>query len=152
MLVFGTQWKLWFPNPGKPKENNFETCVFYMYKFFSGFPCATMEIPPFLRAVEMITSRFRSLNERGNPSEVSKVSVFYYSIFKIFVVFHFRKVQLSPCGFLRNGHRDLDDVISIKKKNLKFFLIWKIIEERIVLYLTIYQTTERWWFNLIKNN
>lgn len=120
-----------------------------MYKFLTGFPCATMVIPPFLRAVEMITSRFRSLHERGNPFEVSKVSVFYFSRFKIFVVFHFRKVQLSPCGFLRNGHRDVDDVISLKN-NLKFFLIWKIIEKRIVLYLTIYQTTQRWWFNLIK--
>lgn len=99
-LVFGTKWKLWFPNPGKPKENNFETYVFYMYKFLTGFPCATMEIPPFLRAVEMITSRFRSLHERGNPFEVSKVSVFYFSRFKIFVVFHFRKAQLFPCGFL----------------------------------------------------
>lgn len=89
MLVFGTKWKLWFPNLGKPKVNNFET-------FPSGSPYATLELPRCFHAVEMTTSKFMNSETRPGNLEVSKVSVFCFSRFKIFVGFPFRKAQLFP--------------------------------------------------------
>lgn len=122
MLVFGTKWKLWFPNLGKPKVNNFET-------FPSGSPYATLELPRCFHAVEMTTSKFRSVHELRNPAGESwgfkSVRVLFFKI-QDFCRFPFSEsavVPDFPYGFLKNG-------IS-RKKILRFFWYENKMKKRI---------------------
>lgn len=135
MLVFSTKWT--------PKGNNFETLGFLQVQVF--LVVSRMQPWSFhhvsvqwkwLRPNSEVSMR-QSAEIRPRNLEVSKVSVFSFLRLKIFVGFHFRKAQLFPCGFLRNGHWDVLMTAFPEKKFLSFFWYKNKIQNRIVIYLTI---------------